>query len=83
MNDKLMTVYEAWEHFNNVVVPLRSIEWSDKDRNRVAQANRDYSGKRVQKGKTVNLGPERIERILNELAPGLYLFEKNISVRLK
>lgn len=71
---------QAWEHFWNEVKPGIWPDLDKRKRNRIINANRDHLGlrKNSRNGRTINLGPERIEKILNEFAPGLYRVEKNV-----
>ena len=71
---------QAWEHFWNEVKPGIWSGLDYKQKNRITTANRDYQGLRKNNtsGKVINLGPERIEKILSEFAPGLYRVEKTV-----
>ena len=71
---------QAWEHFWNEVKPGIWSGLDYKQKNRITTANRDYQGLRKNNtsGKVINLGPDRIEKILSEFAPGLYRVEKTV-----
>ena len=71
---------QAWEHFWNEVKPGIWAGLDNKQKNRIINANRDHQGlrKSSRSGRVINLGPERIARILAEFAPGLYRVEKSV-----
>ena len=71
---------QAWEHFWNEVKPDIWAGLDNRQKNRIINANRDHQGlrKNHRNGRVINLGPERIEKILAEFAPGLYRVEKSV-----
>ncbi len=79
-----ITPAEAWQDFQKNVVPVIWSGLSEKDKNRLITARRDYDGKRKKpNGVLYALGADRIERILTTYAPGRYRFEKTVVVYIQ
>lgn len=75
-----LTPLQAWDDFCKNVKPIIWNDLSDKQKNRIINADRDKSGKRKnhRDGKPLALGVKRIERILAEHAPGRYRIEQHV-----
>lgn len=77
MDGKQLTPQEAFADFLQWV--KASGKWDDlnnKDRNRIITARRDMNGKRDSR----RLGYERLKSILNDYAPGRYLFSEIVTL---
>lgn len=79
--NQTLTYREAWRDFHaHISMPENWSRLTQAERNRVSLAESDYHERRTIKrtGKPYALGEERIEAILNALAPGRYVFEKRV-----
>lgn len=83
MEEKL-TPAEAWANFFEwIQAAERWAKLSYAQRNRLIIADRDSRGERKRVSGTVySLGVERMEKILNEFAPGRYRFERHTDIFL-
>lgn len=76
MNKQTLTPLQAWDDF---------LEYARQTGlqlgNDVSQAKRDRrGGRKTRRGTVVQLGAERIERLLNKYAPGRYTFQHHTTV---
>ena len=80
-----LTPSEAWKHFWENVKPTIWTDLDNKQKNRLITAERDSRGLRKdnRSGKALNLGPDRIEKLLTEFADGHYRIEKHIVFYVK
>lgn len=79
----IMDERAAWRDFYDQVRPVIWAGLSRKDRRDVNTAERDFYERRRdgRTGKLIKLGPERVARLLERLAPGVYVIEKTVSFR--
>lgn len=79
MEDVFLDAGQAWQDFYERVRPGI---WSALDRNArrdINTAQRDWLGLRKNSaGEVVRLGPERVARLLDRFAPGLYGVERRV-----
>lgn len=76
MNEQTITPLQAWDDF---------LEYARQTGlqlgNDVSQAKRDRKGgRKTRRGTVVQLGAERIERLLNKYAPGRYTFSIMVTI---
>lgn len=76
MDKQPLTPLEAWDNF---------LEYARQTGlqlgNDVAQAKRDRKGgRRTKRGTVIQLGAERIERLLSKYAPGRYTFSIMVTI---
>lgn len=83
MEEKL-TPAEAWaDFFEWIQDEERWSKLTHKERSRLIIADRDSRGVRKRVSGTVySLGVERMEKILNDFAPGRYRFERHTDIFL-
>lgn len=83
MENMIMDERAAWRDFYDQVRPGIWASLSRKDRRDVNTAERDFYERRRdgRTGKLIKLGPERVARLLERLAPGVYVIEKTVSFR--
>lgn len=73
----------AWRDFYDNVLPSIRKGLPRKDQQAVDTAERDFHGLRKNRhGKFYTLGPDRVGRILERLAPGRYVMEKRVVFKL-
>lgn len=73
----------AWRDFYDNYLPSIRKGLSRKDAQAIDTAERDYHGLRKNAhGKYYSLGPDRVGRMLNRLAPGRYEVEKRVVFRV-
>lgn len=74
----------AWRDFYDNYLPSIRKGLGRKDAQAVDTAERDFHGLRMgPNGRCYNLGPDRVGRLLNRLAPGRYEMEKRVVFRVK
>lgn len=68
---------QAWRYFFDVVRPGIWARLSRAERRNVNTAERDYHEKRRDRnGRVIKLGPERVARIMERLAPDIFEVER-------
>ena len=75
---------QAWQDFTKNVKPgiWKSLTYAE--RNAIQQAEKDFLNRRIDiRGKPVNLGMDRVKRILEQYAPGRYEIEIRFVCRVK
>lgn len=72
-NAKHMDAKEAWRDFFDNVRPNIWDGLTRNERRDINTAERDYNGlRRYPNGSAIQLGPERVARLLERFAPGRY-----------
>lgn len=84
MENGLMDAKEAWRDFYEKVRPGIWGGLSRNERRDINTAERDYQGlRRRRDGSVVQLGPERVARLLERFAPGRYGVEYRVVFWVK
>lgn len=83
MNERQLTITEAWEDFIEVVVGGMKAR-NERIPNEISVARRTALGSVMQKsGKVKTLGATRIRRLLEKYAPGRYEFKSIVIIHEK
>ena len=81
---KILNKDQAWQDFAQNVKPEIWSDLSVSERNGIQQAEKDFRNERTDiRGKPVNLGMDRVKRILEQYAPERYDIEIRFVCRVR